>query len=168
MRGRGAKTLFDSQMGKIRKHMMPIMGISMLLPLPHPSDDLDAIASGIKMRAKAPRRIKIPSRTSSNKDLIRVCWTLRPFHAEGVVSPIFLAFLLFKNKVIASGRNTTGRMMHHIPYPHLQVAVARISFPIIDPIYTMMRNRRSGKVDHKAQLRRSLVSAMKTCCRIRS
>jgi hypothetical protein len=166
MRGRGARTLFDSQMGKTRKQTMPITSIAMISPLSHPSDNLDAIVSEIKMRAKAPLRSKIPPRSSSNQDLFRTSLRPRPFQAEGAVNPIFSAFLLFKNKVIANGRNMAGRMMHHIPYPHLQVVVFRISFPIIDPIHTVTRNGKSGKVDHKARLRRSLVSAMKTCCRI--
>lgn len=117
MRGRGARTLFDSQMGKITEQTMLITSIAMISLLPHPSDGLDAIVSGIKMRAKAPLRSKIPPRSSSNQDLFRISLTARPFQAKGAVNPIYSAFLLFKNKVIASGRKMTGRMMHHIPYP---------------------------------------------------
>jgi hypothetical protein len=73
---------------------------------------------------------------------------------------------LFKNNVKASGKNAAGRIMHQIPYPHLQVVVLYIALPMIDPIHTVIRKGVSGILDQSARFSRLLVSAMKICWRI--
>jgi hypothetical protein len=166
MRGFGESFFVDSQRGKAMKQMKPRTIIAMMLPFPHPPDALVAIVRGTRIKANAALSSMIPPRSSSKNRSLITRRGPRPFHGPGEVRPSRLAFRPLMNKVSASGKNIAGSMIVHIPYPHLQVVVFKIAFPMIEPIHTVIKNGISGKLDHRARLSRSLVSAINICCRI--
>lgn len=155
-----------SQKGKTMKQTIPMTSMAMIFPDAHPDDCLDAIVREIRMSANAALKRSIPPISSSNQRCLITCTKLIPLNCDSVVKPSFFALRLFMNNDKARGMNMTGKIMHQIPYPHLQVVVFKISCPISDPIQTVIRNGISGKLDHRALFKRSLVSAMKICCRI--
>ena len=56
--------------------------------------------------------------------------------------------------------------MAQIPYPHLQLSLSSSLSASGEPIQTLTRNGRVGRVEHNARLTKSLVSAIKIWMRI--
>lgn len=158
--------MMDSHTGKTKRQTIPRTIITMISALAHPFEALDAMVSGIKMSAKAALNKIMPPISKSFHKVLMIEIGPNPFRGDGTVRPALCAFLLLKNRDSANGKKTAGKIIHQSPYPHLQVVVFKVLSPIGAPIHTVTMNGSCGRVENKARLARSVVSATKICWRI--
>ena len=95
--------------------MTPRTIIAMISGLAHPFEALDAMVSGIRIRANAALNKIMPPISKSFQRVVVIAIGPNFFKGDGAVRPAFFAFLLLRNKDNAKGKNTTGRIIHHIP-----------------------------------------------------
>lgn len=155
-----------SQKGKAIKQTPPITSMVMTLESPH-SPLVDAASvRGIRMRATPARSSRRPKMSISSAKLLITCHLLLPLNGEGGRRPSFAAFLWFNSNDKARGIKATGRMIDQMPYPHLQPILFKMPSAMGGPIQTLSKYGISGIVETIALFKRSLVSAMKICCKI--
>lgn len=102
-------------MGNVTRQTTPRTIITMITGLDHPSEALDAMVSGIRIRAKAALNKIMPPISKSFHKVFTIEMGPSPCRGDAAVSPALFAFLLFRNRDKANGKNTAGKIIHQRP-----------------------------------------------------
>lgn len=161
----GANFLLLSQNGNASKQTPPMTSMAIMLLFLQPLFAFGASVSGSKISEMAAANSSKPKVSKSNHRFLRFSTIVWPWNGLGTSIPMFFARRWFMKRLAASGMKHTGKMIAHMAYPHLHVAVLRIAAPTSGPAQVVHRNGTSNKVEKSARLRRSVESATKICCR---
>jgi hypothetical protein len=164
----GANFLVFSQTGNTSRITAPMTSIAIMLALFHWLFARGASVSGSRMSDTAALNSSKPNKSRSREKFLNFWKMDCPRIGLPRLNPSFFARLWFMKRLMKSGMKQIGKMIAQIPYPHRHLfgedKVGVNLAPISGPAQTVQRKGRSKRVEYKARLSKSEVSATKICC----